>query len=394
MNKETLYAQVGMRQDKETGAISIPIYHATTFAHEGLGETTGYYYSRSANPTRKVLEDALAKLENGCQGFAFASGMAAIHAILTLFERGDHLIVSDDLYGGTYRLLEQVFCRYGIEVSYVDTSNIHEVEQAITQKTRAVFIESPTNPTMKVTDIAACASLAKSYGKTNHNEILTIVDNTFLTPYVQQPLVLGADIVVHSATKYLGGHNDVLAGAVIVRDEELSERIAFIQNSIGAVLGPDDCWLLLRGIKTLALRMERHQSNALAVANWLLHHHGVKKVFYPGLETHPGHDVQTKQSAGYGGMLSFEVANERMVDPLLRAVRVVTFAESLGGVESLITYPATQTHADIPEDVRIAHGVTNRLLRLSVGIEHIDDILQDLSQAFNVAVAEAVTHEI
>lgn len=394
MKKETLFAQVGMRKDKETGAISIPIYHATTFAHEGLGETTGYYYSRSANPTRKVLEEALAELENGCQGFAFASGMAAIHAVLTLFEPGDHLIVSDDLYGGTYRLLEKVFCRYGIEVSYIDTSLLDKVENAITEKTRAIFIESPTNPTMKITDIAACATLADEFGKKHDHQIFTIVDNTFLTPYVQQPLVLGADIVVHSATKYLGGHNDVLAGAVIVRDAALSERMAFIQNSIGAVLGPQDCWLLLRGIKTLALRMERHQSNAIIIANWLVQQNGVTKVFYPGLEGHPGFAVQTKQSAGYGGMLSFEVADERMVDPLLRGVHVVTFAESLGGVESLITYPTTQTHADIPEDVRHAHGVTNRLLRMSIGIEHVDDILQDLSQALDVAIAEVVAHEI
>jgi cystathionine gamma-synthase len=394
MKKETLLVQVGMRQDKETGAISIPIHHSTTFAHEGLGETTGYYYSRSANPTRNVLEEALAQLEKGCRGFAFASGMAAIHAVLTLFNSEDHLIVSDDLYGGTYRLFEQIFCRYGLKVSYVDTSNLEAVERAITKDTRAIFIESPTNPTMKITDIAACATLAETYSDTNRHRIFTIVDNTFLTPYFQQPLVLGADIVVHSATKYLGGHNDVLAGAVIVRDKALGEQIAFIQNSIGAVLGPDDCWLLLRGLKTLALRMERHEANALKVAKWLVQHPGVEQVFYPGLESHAGYDVQTKQSTGYGGMLSFEVVDERMVNPLLRSVGVVTFAESLGGVESLITYPVTQTHADIPEEVRNAHGVTNRLLRISIGIEHIDDILDDLNQALDVAVTQAVTHEI
>jgi cystathionine gamma-synthase len=379
MRMDTLLAQVGNRKDPRTGAISLPIYHSTTFAHPALGQSTGFDYTRTINPTRKVLEEAIAELEGGCRGFAFASGMAAVSCVFTLFRPGDHLIVSNDLYGGTYRLLEQVLRPFGLEATYVDTSDLNAVEASLLPSTKAVFVETPTNPTMKITDLRGLCQFAK-----RHN-ILSIVDNTFMTPYLQRPLDWGADLVVHSATKYLGGHNDVLAGLVVARDPELAERLFFLQNSIGAVLGPQDCWLLLRGIKTLALRMERHQENACRVAQWLAQHPLVEKVYYPGLENHPGYEVQKKQSKGFGGMLSFDVVDERLVEHILSAVRLITFAESLGGVESLITYPARQTHFDIPEEIRNALGVTNRLLRFSVGIEHYEDIISDLDHALTVA---------
>lgn len=382
MHPDTRLAQLGNHQDPVTGAVSVPIHHATTYAHPALGQSTGFDYTRTLNPTRKVLEDAIAELEQGVRGFAFASGMAAVHIVLSLFDPGDHLVVSSDLYGGTYRLFEQFLQRFSIRATYVNTSDLSAVEAAIQPSTKALFIETPTNPTMQITDIRACAEIAKRH------QALTIVDNTFLTPYFQQPLRLGADIVLHSATKYLGGHNDVLAGLVVAADEATAERLYFLQNSIGAVLGPDDCWLLLRGMKTLALRMGRHEENALQCAAWLASHPHVSRVYYPGLPEHPGRDVQTAQATGFGGMLSFEVANEQMVEPLLRSVRLVTFAESLGGVESLITYPARQTHFDIPEDIRVKSGVTNQLLRLSIGVEHIDDILADLAQALDIAAAE------
>lgn len=382
MKMETRLAQLGNQKDKRTGAVSIPIYHATTFAHPGLGESTGFDYTRTANPTRMILEQEIAGLEHGTRGFAFASGMAAVHCVLSLFQKGDHLILSSDLYGGTYRLIEQIFAKYEITSTYVDTGDIEQVKAAFRTNTRALFVETPTNPTMKITDIEQISDVAKE-----HNCLL-LVDNTFMTPYLQQPLELGADIVIHSATKYLGGHNDVLAGLVVVRDETLGEKLFFLQNSIGAILGPQDCWLLLRGMKTLALRMDRHQINAEHCAKWLHQSKWVTNVYYPGLDHHPRREIQRRQSSGFGGMISFEVINEQMVAPLLKAVQLVTFAESLGGIETLITYPARQTHFDIPEEVRIASGVTNQLLRLSVGIEAVEDIIADLSQAIEWAAYE------
>lgn len=379
MRIETRLAQIGNRQDPATGAVSPPVYHSATFSHPALGQSTGYDYTRTLNPTRKVLENAIAELENGTRGFAFASGMAAISCLSGLFGPGDHLIASNDLYGGTYRLMEHILRRYGIGITYVDTGDLAAVEAAVQPNTRALFIETPTNPTMKITDIAGCCSIARKNG------LLVMVDNTFMTPYFQRPLELGADIVLHSGTKYLGGHNDVLSGLVVVKDEELGEKLFFLQNSVGAVLGPQDCWLMIRGIKTLALRMEKHQENARLVAEWLSRHPQVSKVYYPGLAGHPGKAVHERQSTGYGGMLSFEVTDERMVEPLLANVKMVTFAESLGGVESLITYPAQQTHFDIPKEVREAYGVTGGLLRLSVGIEHYEDIIEDLAQALEIA---------
>lgn len=380
MHLETKLVQAGVGRDEKTGAISAPIHHATAYRHPALGQSTGFDYTRTANPTRAILEQTIAEAEGGDAGFACASGMAAIHTVMGLFSQGDHLIVSLDLYGGTYRLFEQVLSRYGLQFSYVDLRVLPEVENAIRPETRAIFVETPTNPLMQVTDIAAIASLAKRHG------LLTIVDNTFMTPYYQRPLELGADLVLHSGTKYLGGHNDVLAGLIVTKGQELSDKLTFLHNSIGAVLAPQDCWLMLRGMKTLALRMERHQSNAFSVALRLREHPAVTEVFYPGLSDHPDHGVQKRQASGYSGMVSFRVRSAEQVAPFLQNLRVISFAESLGGVESLCTYPATQTHADIPQEIREKVGVCDRLLRLSVGIEHPDDLIADLTQALDASL--------
>lgn len=374
MKTTTKLAQIGNKIDL-TGAISFPVYHSTTFSHPSLGNSTGYDYSRTQNPTRQVLEEAIAELENGVQGFAFSSGMAAITTIFTLFQRGDHLIVTEDLYGGTYRLFKEVFEHYGLDVSFVDTSKIEDIEQAVIPQTKAVFCETPTNPLMKIADLYGITALSKKYG------LLTIVDNTFLSPYLQKPLDIGADIVVHSATKYLGGHNDVLAGIVVVKEIELAERLQLLQNTIGAVLGPQDCWLLIRGMKTLALRMNAQEKNAIKIAKWLQVHPQVEEVYYPGLPEHPGHTIQLKQAKGFGSILSFKVKEESLVSQILEKVRIISFAESLGGVESLITYPATQTHSYIPEEVREQLGISACLLRLSIGIEDGNDLIADLKRA-------------
>lgn len=382
MKIDTRLAQIGSRSDPDTGAVNYPVYHSTAFRHPRLGQSTGFDYSRTKSPTRSILEEAIADLESGDAGFACSSGMAALQTVMSLFQQGDHLIVSIDLYGGTYRLLERVMSRFGITTSYVDTNNLEELEQACRPQTKAVLIESPTNPLMMITDIAKVSEWAKSKG------LLTIVDNTLLTPYFQRPIELGADIVVHSATKYLGGHNDVLAGLIVTKGEELSEEIAMLHNAIGAVLGPQDSFLLMRGMKTLALRMERHQSNAIAITNWLKEHPVVEEVYYPAFPDHPGHEIQNKQSSGNTGIFSFRVKDARLVEPILRHLDLIAFAESLGGVESLLTYPSIQTHADIPEDIRSKIGVDDRLLRYSVGIEHPDDLIADLAQAFDKAVSE------
>ncbi len=375
MRFETRCVQSGVCKSETTGSISTPIYQTATFRHPGLGKSTGFDYSRTGNPTRQVLEKAIAGLEGGSCGLAFSSGMAAISAVLHLFKAGDHLIVSDDLYGGTYRLLEQVYNNFGLEVSYVDTSDLTRVERAITASTRAILIETPTNPLMKVTDISAVSNLARQH------QLLLIVDNTFMTPYWQQPLTLGADIAVHSATKYLGGHNDLVAGLLVVKNKDLGEKLYFIQNSIGAILGPQDSWLLLRGLKTLAVRLEKGQQNALNIARWLKAHSQVTRVYYPGLTDHPGYQIMKKNSTGFGTMISFEVSQPFLVEQVLSKLQMIAFAESLGGVETLITFPAEQTHADIPEEVRESLGINNRLLRLSVGIEHVDDLISDFAQA-------------
>lgn len=379
---ESHLAQIGSVKEPVTGAVSFPIYQATAFRHPQLGQSTGFDYARTKSPTRSVLEDAAAKLESGDAGFACSSGMAALQTVFALFSQGDHLIVSLDLYGGTYRLLEKIMSRFGVTASYVDTNDLDAMSSLCKPNTKAVLIETPTNPLMMITDVERVAAWAKAKG------LLTIVDNTLLTPFFQRPLELGADIVVHSATKYLGGHNDVLAGLIVTKGEELSKEVAFLHNSIGAVLGPQDSWLLMRGMKTLALRMERHQYNATKLAEYLMEHPSVEDVYYPALAHHPGHDVQNKQSSGNTGIFSFRLKDARYVEPILRNIQLIAFAESLGGVESLITYPAVQTHADIPQEIRDAIGVDDRLLRFSVGIEHIDDLIADLGQALAAAQQE------
>lgn len=382
MKIESQLAQIGSVKEPVTGAVSFPVYQATAFRHPKLGQSTGFDYARTKSPTRAVLEEAIAQLESGDAGFACSSGMAALQTIFAYFSQGDHLIVSLDLYGGTYRLLERIMSRFGVTASYVDTNDIDAMSSLLQPNTKAVLIETPTNPLMMITDLERVCAWAKSKG------LLTIVDNTLLTPFLQRPIELGADIVIHSATKYLGGHNDVLAGLIVTKGEELSQQMAILHNSIGAVLGPQDSWLLMRGMKTLALRMERHQYNATKIAEYLLEHPAIEEVYYPALPHHPGHDVQNKQSSGNTGIFSFRLKDARYVEPILRHIKLIAFAESLGGVESLMTYPAMQTHADIPEEIRKAIGVDDRLLRFSVGIEHIDDLIADLDQALSAAKRE------
>lgn len=372
---ETTLAQAGSRWDSRTGAITVPIYQTASFSHPGLGRTTGYDYSRTSNPTRAVLEETLAKIDGGVKGLAFSSGLAAIDAVLHLFRPGDHLLVTEDLYGGTHRLFEQVFRPQGLGFTSVDTSDVEAVRRAATPAVKGLFVESLTNPLLKVADIRALAALAKEKGW------LFVVDNTFLTPLNLRPLELGADVVVYSATKYLAGHNDVLGGAVVTGSKGLGERLAFLQNAIGAVLGPQDAWLLLRGLKTLALRLRAQEANAQKIATWLTTHPYVGKVYYPGLKDHPGHGLLSRAGSGASGIVSFEVDDDARVKSMLASVRVFLFAESLGGVESLITYPAVQTHADIPAATLDRLGINKRLLRLSVGIENADDLIKDLNQA-------------
>lgn len=385
---ESRLAQIGSQEDPATGAVNYPIYQSTAFRHPRLGQSTGFDYIRTKNPTRSVLERAAAELESGDAGFACSSGMAALQTIFALFAQGDHLIVSLDLYGGTYRMLERIMSKFGVSASYVDTNDLDALESARRENTKAVFIETPTNPLMMITDIQAVCTWARRH------DMLTIVDNTLLTPYFQRPLELGADIIIHSATKYLGGHNDVLAGLIVTKGKELSEEMAMLHNSIGAVLSPSDSYQLMRGMKTLALRMERHESNSLTIAQHLQGHPAIAEVFHPGLPEHPGFDIQQRQSSGNTGIFSFKVKDAKYVEPLLRHVKLIAFAESLGGVESLMTYPAVQTHADIPVEIRDAVGVDDRLLRFSVGIEHVDDLIADLNQALEAARAELEANNV
>lgn len=357
---ETRFVQLGNQSDAKTGAVNPPIYFSTAYKHGGLGQSTGYDYTRSKNPTRSILEEGIADLESGDQGYACASGMAAIQLVLSLFRSGDEIIGPEDIYGGTYRLFEQYSDLYSISTTYSDYTNVAETEKLITEKTKALFIETPTNPLMQETDIEQYAKLARKH------DLLLIVDNTFLTPYLQRPIELGADIVLHSATKYIGGHNDVLAGLVVAKGEKLCEQLGANHNAIGAVLSPFDSWLLIRGLKTLHLRMKQHEANTKIIADYLKNEPLVKDVLYPGK----------------GGMLSFRLQESKWVDPFLQNLQLITFAESLGGIESFITYPATQTHADVPREVRIARGVCDRLLRFSVGVEEAEDIIADLKQVF------------
>jgi len=362
-----------------TGAVSVPIFQSATFAHPGVGKSTGFDYSRQQNPTREHLERTVAALEGGTDALAFSTGMAAIAALMELFSPGDHIIASDDLYGGSYRLFCNISIKNSIAVDFVNTSDLSQITSHIRPETKAVFIETPTNPMMKVTDIAAVAELAKQY------VLLLIIDNTFLTPYFQQPIKLGADIAVHSGTKYLGGHNDTLAGFLVVADTSISEKLRFIYKTTGACLSPFDSWLLIRGIKTLAIRMERQQENAMKIADWLCSNNKVKAVHYAGLPSHPDYDVSKKQSTGFGAMISFETDSAKTATQILERVEIIQYAESLGGVESLITYPMLQTHADVPQEVRETKGINERLLRLSVGLESADDLIADLKHALEEA---------
>lgn len=374
MKTSTKAVQLGVGGDP-TGAISFPVYQTATFRHPAFGESTGYDYSRSINPTRQVLEQGIANLDGGAVGYAYASGMAALTSLFLLFQTGDHLIVTEDLYGGTFRLLNKIFKQYGLAATYVDTSDLDRVNEAIRDNTRAILVEIPTNPLLKVADIRAISKLAGEKG------ILTIVDNTFMTPYLLKPLSLGADIVIYSATKFLAGHNDVVAGLIVVKDPVLAEKVYFIQNSAGAVLGPQDSWLAVRGMKTLGVRMDRQMENALAIARWLAGHKAVRRVFYPGLEDHPGHWLLKEQARGSGAMISFEVENKAAAEQVLNRVSLISFAESLGGVETLLTFPAYQTHTDMDPAERERMGINDRLLRLSVGIEDVEDLLADLDAA-------------
>ena len=382
MKFKTLAIHSGHRCDEHQGAVMTPIYQTSTFAFRGVGKPGPFDYSRSGNPTRRVLEEALAALEGGTAGFAFATGMAAEATLLMLFQAGDTVIVHNDLYGGTYRIFESVIKNKGIRARYVDLRQAEAVEAALGEGAAGVWIESPTNPLMNLVDLEATAAAARRHGA------VTICDNTFLSPYFQRPLEMGVDIVLHSTTKYINGHSDVVGGAAVVKRADLAERIGFLQNAMGTCAGPQDCFLVLRGIKTLALRMEEHNRNALSIAHWLSRQPGIERVLHPGLESHPQHSLALRQMSGYGGTFSFRLrgGEERALD-LLGRVKVFTLAESLGGVESLIEHPATMTHASMPADVRDAMGITGDLIRVSVGLEDASDLIADLSQALETEAA-------
>jgi cystathionine beta-lyase/cystathionine gamma-synthase len=368
----------GQEPDPTTGAISVPIYQTSTYVQEELGKHKGFEYARTQNPTRMALERCLATLDKGERGFAFASGMSAIAAVLNLLRSGDHVVSSNNMYGGTFRFFDQVMAGFGVTFTYVDTSDLDATAAAFTKATKLLYVETPTNPSMIISDLRALGALAKERGA------LLCVDNTFMTPYFQRPIELGAHLVVYSTTKYLNGHSDMVGGAVVSADPKASARLQFLQNAVGAVPGPFDCFLVLRGLKTLAVRMDRHESNARAIADWLEKHPKVKKVFYPGLKCHPGRALHEKQSSGYGGMITFETGSIENGAKVLRGTKVFALAESLGGVESLISHPATMTHASVPRAEREKAGLTDGLVRLSVGIEDLDDLMADLEKALSV----------
>ena len=379
-NIETALIHGGSTTDETTGAVNVPIYLTSTFKQDGLGQRRqGWEYARTGNPTRAALESLIAELDGGLAGFAFASGLAAIGTVLHLFSTGDRILLSSNVYGGTFRLLDQVASHVGITYSIVDTSNVEAFEQSIPADARGIIVESPANPLLTVTNLRAISAAAHRKGLT------VIVDNTFMTPYLQQPLKLGADIVVYSATKYLAGHSDLVAGLAVVSTEEQRERIAFLQNSIGAVLPPFDSYLLIRGIKTLGVRMDRHVDNASRIALWLHSHPAVKHVYYPGLKSDPGYETNRRQARNGGVMLSFELTDNRDIRRFFSSLRLVTLAESLGGVESLVCHPASMTHASIPREIRLKVGITDGLIRLSTGIENVDDIIADLDNAINLS---------
>lgn len=375
--------------DAATGSISVPIHQTSTFVQDAPGVHKGFDYSRSNNPTRKVLEDLLAQLEGGVGGFAFSSGLAAVDAVVKLLSSGDEVVAVDDIYGGTFRLYAGVYEKFGVKITFVDTSKPEEVAAAITEKTKFIWLETPTNPTLKISDIALLADIAHA-----HNALL-VVDNTFASPIGQQPIALGADIVIHSATKYLAGHSDVIAGAVVAKDPEIATRIKYIQNATGAVLGPFDCWLTIRGIETLELRLQRQSENALAVAQWLESREEVERVYFPGLQSHPNHLLAAKQQSFFGGVVSFVIKNgdEQAATNFVTSTKLFKLAESLGGVKSLLCHPATMTHKSTPVDVRRNAGVVDALIRLSCGIENADDLIEDLQQAFE-QINEKVSNSV
>jgi cystathionine gamma-lyase / homocysteine desulfhydrase len=377
MRMKTKLIHGGVDGDPATGAVSVPIYQVSTYKQEAIGKHKGYEYSRTGNPTRFAVEQYIADIEGGTRGFAFGSGMAAISSVVMLFDQGAHFVVGNDVYGGTFRVLSKVFNRFGIEATFVNTTDVNAIKAAIKPNTKAVLLETPSNPLLTVTDIAAVAEI------THDRNLYLIVDNTFMTPYWQNPLELGADIVIHSATKYLGGHSDVVAGLAVVKDQGLGDELHFVQNSVGAVLGPQDSWILLRGMKTLGVRMEEHEKNARHIATWLSERKDIKKVFYPGLPSHPGHDIAVKQGRGFGGMMSFDVGSLERANQMLSRVKLFTLAESLGAVESLISVPAQMTHASIPAERRAELGITDGLVRISVGIEDVEDLIEELERSLS-----------
>ncbi len=380
MKFESLLIHGGIDGDENTGAVNVPIYQTSTYKQPKFGLNKGYEYSRTGNPTREALEKLIADLEEGHAGFAFASGMAATTAVLSLFKSGDKIIISNNVYGGTFRVLDKVFNNFGIQYSIVNTSDLDEVRNSIDETVKAIYIESPTNPLMDITDIEEVSKIAKEKG------IYTIVDNTFMTPYLQKPITLGADIVIHSATKYLGGHSDIVSGIVVVNSKELAERLHFVQNATGGVLAPFDSFLLIRGIKTLAVRMDRHNSNAKIIAEFLQNREEISKVYYPGFESHPGYEIQSNQAKGYGGIISFVLKKGYDYKKFLENLQIITFGESLGGVESLVCHPASMTHGSIPYELRQKVGIVDNLTRLSVGIENTEDLIQDLKNALKESI--------
>ena len=375
MGFQTDSIHAGQQPDPSTGAIMTPIFQTSTFVQESIGKHKGYEYARTQNPTRQAMEKNIAVLEKGKHGIAFASGLAAISAIIQMLESGDHVVCSDNVYGGTYRVFETLFKKFGLSFSFVDTSDITRVERAVTPQTRLIFVETPTNPMLTLSSLEEIAALAAE------KKCLTVVDNTFMSPYFQNPLVFGIDMVVHSSTKYLNGHSDVVGGIVLTRRDDLAEKLFYIQNAAGAVPGPQDCFLILRATKTLALRMREHEKNALALARYLEKHSAVERVYYPGLPGHPQHDLAKKQMSGFGGIVSMELGSLENARKFAEAVRIFSLAESLGGVESLVDHPAIMTHASVPREERLRMGLTDGLIRLSVGVEYEEDLLADVEQA-------------
>jgi cystathionine gamma-lyase/cystathionine beta-lyase len=376
MRFETIAIHAGERPDVTFGAVSVPIYQTSTFVFKGVGKTRGYDYSRTANPTRKVLEDTIAQLEGGKAGFAFATGMAAEATVIHLLKAGDHVISGDDVYGGTYRLFQNVMCDFGLEFTFLRMDDRRRIEQAIKPNTKMLWLETPSNPLLNITDIEMVVDIAK-----RHN-LMTVIDNTFATPYFLRPIDFGVDLVVHSTTKYLNGHCDVVGGAVVTTTDELTQRVQFLLNAMGTCASPFDCWLVIRGIETLSVRMRQHEANAIAVANYLAEHPAVKKVLYPGLKSHPGYEIAKRQMKGFGGVVSFESkGGTERVNTFLKRINVFSLAESLGGVASLAEHPATMSHASMPKDYREKAGISEELIRLSVGLENVDDLIEDLGQA-------------